>query len=97
MLRCFYLFVLFYFFTINVLTIETRSIPESNIESFLNDPFSDDHRKLLHAFTGYRHRLEQSANFKALRWSLGNLQASGLCDLCDIGAPLVSQFNHFDF
>jgi hypothetical protein len=87
---CHYLFVLFCFFAINVLTIETRSIPENTLESILNDPFSDDHLKLLHAFSGYRHRFEQSSNFKAVRWSLSNVQVQGLCELCDLGAPLVS-------
>jgi len=92
-----YIVILFCFFAINILTIETRSIPEKTIESILNDPLSDDHRKLLHAFTGYRHRFEQSANFKALRWSLRNLKVDGLCDLCDLGAPAVSQFSRFEF
>jgi hypothetical protein len=95
MLRCGSVIVLFSIFAIEVLTIETRSIPEDNIIAILNDPLSDDHRKLLHAFTGYRHRFEQSPNFKALRWSLGNLKDSGLCDLCDLGAPVVSKFLDF--
>ena len=63
--------------------------------TILNDPLSDNHRKLLHAFTGYRHRFEQSPNFKALRWGLGNIQDSGVCDLCEIGAPVVSEFLDF--
>jgi len=95
MLRSCCIIFLSCFFAINILKIETRSIPEDTIKSILNDPFSDNHRKLLHAFTGYRHRFEHSDNFKALRWSLRNLQASGLCDLCDVGAPLVSQFSCF--
>jgi hypothetical protein len=97
MLRCWSVIVLFCIFAIEVLTVETRFIPEDNIITILNNPLSDDHRKLLHAFTGYRHRFEQSPNFKALRWSLGNLEDSGLCDLCDLGAPLVSEFIHFQF
>lgn len=96
MSRCCCLIVLLCFFGIHILTIETRSIPEDPIQSILNNPFSDDHRKLLHAFTGYRHRFEQSANFKAMRWSLENLEASGLCDLCDLGAPLVSELIDFE-
>ncbi|CAF4257182.1 unnamed protein product, partial [Rotaria sp. Silwood2] len=67
----------------------SRSISEDTIESILNDPLNDDHRKLLHAFTGYRHRFEQSANFKALRWALESQKTSGLCDLCDLGVPVV--------
>jgi len=85
-----WIFVLFCLFAINVLTIETNPIHENKIESILNDPFNDDHRKILHAFTGYRHRFEQSANFKALRWNVRNFKASGLCELCQLGEPLVS-------
>ena len=40
----------------------------------------------------YRHRFEQSPNFRALRWSLGNLGDKSECELCELGAPLVSRF-----
>ena len=83
-------FVLLYFFTIYFIRIDARSIPEETIESILSDPLSDTHRKLLHAFTGYHHRFEQSASFKALRWTLNDQQITGLCELCDLGVPLVS-------
>ena len=63
--------------------------------AILNDPFSDDHRKLLHAFSGYRHRFEQSAHFKTLRRTLGDLRAAGVCDLCEIGAPFVSSSSFY--
>ncbi|CAF0924132.1 unnamed protein product [Rotaria sp. Silwood1] len=89
MSRSYYTFVLLCFFALNVIIIESRSISEDTIKSILSDPLNDDHRKLLHAFTGYRHRFEQSSNFKALRWTLGNQKMSGLCDLCDLGVPLI--------
>ena len=90
MSRSCWVFVLFCFFAINILTNESRTIPEFTIESVLNDPLTDDHRKLLHAFTGYRHRFEHSANFKAIRWNAKNLKIPGLCDLCQLGEPVVS-------
>ena len=91
MSRCACVIVLLCILSFQIITIESRSIPkQDSVASILSDPFSDDHRKLLHAFTGYRHRFEQSSNFKTLRWTLGNLQASGVCDLCILGAPLVS-------
>jgi hypothetical protein len=89
MLRSCCVFVLFYLFAIYLLTIDTRSVPEDTIQSILNDPLNDTHRQLLHAFTGYRHRFEQSGNFKTLRWTL---KINGLCELCDLGVPLVSLF-----
>ncbi|CAM2712972.1 unnamed protein product [Rotaria socialis] len=89
MSRNIYILTLFGFFAINVFTVQARSIPENSIKSILNDPLNDDHRKVLHAITGYRHRFEQSANFKALRWALRDEQTAGLCDLCDIGTPLI--------
>ncbi|CAF0993021.1 unnamed protein product [Rotaria sordida] len=89
MLRSCYIFVLFCFFTINILIIESRSISDDTIETILSDPLNDNHRKLLHTFTSYRHRFEQSANFKALRWTLGSQKTSGLCDLCDLGVPVI--------
>jgi hypothetical protein len=96
MLRCWSVIVLFCLVAIQVLAVETRvHLPEENVLTILNDPLSDNHRKLLHAFTGYRHRFEQSPNFKALRWGLGNIQDSGVCDLCEIGAPVVSEFLDF--
>lgn len=91
MSRSFYILVVLGVFIINAFTIEARFIPEDTISSILNDPLSDEHRKTLHAITGYRHRFEQSANFKALRWAFRDGKASGLCDLCDIGVPLVSE------
>jgi hypothetical protein len=93
MLRTYYGFFLFFLLAINFLTIDSRSIFENNIESIVND----NHRKLSHAFTGYRHRFEQSANFKALRWNLRNIQIAGLCELCDLGVPLVSSCMDFQF
>lgn len=98
MSRCACVLVLLCILSLQILTTECRSIPKENsVTSILNDPFSDDHRKLLHAFTGYRHRFEQSSNFKTLRWALGNLQADGVCDLCILGAPLVSSLIGFCF
>jgi hypothetical protein len=97
MLRSCCVFILFCFFAINILTIETRSIPEQTIQSILNDPLHDNNRKLLHTFSSYRYRFEHSANFKTLQWTLKNLQVSGLCELCEWGAPLVSSFIHFGF
>jgi len=97
MLRTYYGLFLFFLLAINFLTIDSRSILENNIESIVNDPLNDNHRKVLHAFTGYRHRFEQSANFKALRWNLRNMQIAGLCDLCDLGVPLVSLCMVFQF
>ncbi len=93
MLRTDYGFCLFFLLATNLLTIDSRSILENTIESIEND----NHRKLSHAFTGYRHRFEQSANFKALRWNLRNIQIAGLCELCDLGVPLVSSFIDFRF
>lgn len=85
-----YIIGLLCLFTINVLRIESHSTPKDTITSILDDPFSDHHRKSLHALSGYRHRFEQSPNFKALRWSEGYKRPSDLCELCDIGVPLVS-------
>jgi hypothetical protein len=90
-------FVLLCFFAIYVLTIETSIISDNTITSVLNNPLTDDHRKILHAFTGYHHRFEQSANFKALRWNVRNLQIAGLCELCQIGDPFVSLFVQYKF
>ena len=87
--------VLFYFFAIHILIIETRFIPEDTRKSFLNDLSNDDQQKLHHAFSGYRHRFGQSPNFKALRWSLESLQVSGQCELCEVAIPLVSLFIDF--
>ena len=95
MLRCWSVIVLFCIVAINVLTVETAVLPKENILTILDNPLSDNHRKLLHAFTGFRHRFEQSPNFRSLRWSLGNIKDSGVCELCEIGAPVVSEFLDF--
>jgi hypothetical protein len=97
MLQCWCGLVVFCFLAINVLTIETRSVREDYIKPILNDPLSDNHRKLLHAYTGYRHRFEHSPNFEALRWSLKDLEAPELCEFCERGTPIVSHFIHFGF
>ena len=67
-------------------SIETRSIHD---ESTLVDSFNETDRQLLHVFTGYRHRFQQSSNFKTLKWSLGYTRDSDVCDLCNIAAPFV--------
>ncbi|CAF1315960.1 unnamed protein product [Adineta ricciae] len=89
MLRSSCVFALVIFFAINILTLDARSVTQDLTESILKDPRNDDHRKLLHAFTGYRHRFEQSPNFKELRWNLRNLNIEGLCELCDLGVPVI--------
>ena len=72
-------------FAFIVVAVETRSIHET----ILVEPFNDTNRQLLHAFTSYRHRFEQSPNFQALKWSFAYNKQSPVCDLCDIGAPFV--------
>ena len=90
MSRIYCIFGLVYLLSLFIQTIETRSIQHETIQSILEDPFDDTHRKLIHAFTGYRHRFEQSPAFKTLRWALKDVEATGLCDLCDLGVPLVN-------
>lgn len=90
MSRSYYIFALVYLLALFIQTAENRSINHDTIQSILDDPFDDTHRKLLHAFTGYRHRFEQSPAFKTLRWALPGVEIDGLCDLCDLGVPLVS-------
>jgi hypothetical protein len=70
-------------------TIQARSIPDDDLRETFVAPSTDDQRRLAHAFTGYRHRFEQSPHFRTLRWSLENVQIAGLCELCELGAPLV--------
>lgn len=84
------MFALVIFLAINIVTLDAHSATGDLIESILKDPGNDDHRILLHAFTGYRHRFDQSPNFKELRWNLRNLKIQGLCELCDLGVPVVS-------
>ena len=70
-------------------TIQTRSLPDFDFRETFVAPSTDDQRRLAHAFTGYRHRFEQSPHFRTVRWSLDNVQIAGLCELCELGAPLV--------
>jgi hypothetical protein len=91
MSRSYYIFALVYLLVLLIETAESRSINHDTIQSILEDPFDDTHRKLLHAFTGYRHRFEQSPAFKTLRWALKDVEVTGLCELCDLGVPLVSR------
>ena len=81
-----------YLFVIAFVFIELHSaFPIDPVETITNDRFDENHRKLTHAFTGYRHRFEKSTNFKKLRWHLNATRAAGLCELCDIGVPFVSK------
>ena len=84
-----YLFVLLSVAAVHVPTLETRSIPNDHLQETFVAPSTDDQRRLAHALTGYRHRFEQSPNFRALRWTLATVQITGLCELCELGAPFV--------
>ena len=67
----------------------------SQARSVLDD--ESEQRQLAHLFRGYRHRFEQSNNFKTLRWTAQSEQIAGLCDLCDIGVPFVTRSIRISF
>lgn len=46
-------------------------------------------QNLLTAIAGYRHRFDRSMNFKKLRWTLAALNATAICDACDLLIPEV--------
>ena len=97
MSRSHLIFVLVYCSVVLISTNNARSIVQDEEPSITTELREDDHRKLAHLFRGYRHRFEQSNNFKSLRWAVQSEQISGLCDLCDIGVPLVTSVFSFLF
>lgn len=97
MSRSYLIFVLVYCSVVLLSTNNARSIIQDEEPSITTELREDDHRKLAHLFRGYRHRFEQSNNFKSLRWAFQAEQIAGLCDLCDIGVPLVTSAFTFSF
>jgi hypothetical protein len=89
MLFIFRHFLLFIFFTIYLITVDTRSIHEDTINRLIKDPFDQNDQNLFTTLANYRHRFERSMNFKKLRWAIGSLNNEAICDACDLLVPEV--------
>ncbi len=89
MLFTFQHFLLLSSFTLYLITIDARSVYDDTPNQSNNGPFNNDDRHLLTTLANYRHRFERSMNFKKLRWALGNLNSTALCDACDLLVPEV--------
>ena len=80
-----YLCLVFYFLTLSIITIDSRSIAEKDA--------SDNLQRSIVALADYRHRFEHSTNFKKLRWTLEHRYNKAYCQFCDLVVPVV----RFDF
>ena len=80
MLLIFQRFLFVSFLTIYSMTIDARSISDSS---------NNDDQNLSVTLANYQHRFERSMNFKKLRWAMGNLNNTAICDGCDLLIPEV--------
>ncbi|CAF0981469.1 unnamed protein product [Rotaria sordida] len=84
------LLVVLYLLTIYVTRIDVRSILQNSIDQLVSNSFDDDKLNLMHSsISSYRHRLEHSTKFQALRWSLRKLKNDELCEFCDLMVPVI--------
>jgi len=72
--------ILFYFLTLYIITIDTRSINEKD---------TIDNQRIAITLANYRHRLEHSTNVKKLRWTLKHRYNKAYCEFCDLVVPVV--------
>jgi hypothetical protein len=90
---CGYVYVLFYFLTIYIITIDTRSINDKDTVELIVDNITNDHNQQVEILlANYRHRFEHSTYFKKLRWTLKHRYNKAYCDFCDLVVPVVRFF-----
>ena len=90
------LLVAFYLLSTCVINITARAIGEDSVDVMVNDPSTDEEYAWMADASRYRHRLEHSADFQALRWSLRKLNKDDLCEFCDVAIPLVGHIVRFE-
>ncbi len=84
-----YLCILFYFLSLYIITIDTRSINEKDtVENIPNDY----NRETEILMANYRHRFDHSINLKKLRWTLKHRYNKAYCTFCDLVVPVVRCF-----
>ncbi|CAF1110198.1 unnamed protein product [Rotaria sp. Silwood1] len=85
-----YLYTLFYFLTLYIIIIDTRSIDEKDTNKFIVDNLiNEQNHEFLITLANYRHRFEHSINFKKIRWTLKHRYDKAYCQFCDLVVPVV--------
>jgi hypothetical protein len=88
-----YICILFYFFTLYIITIDTRSINEKDtVELIVENIPIDYNRDTEILLANYRHRFDHSTNLKKLRWTLKHRYNKAYCTFCDLVVPVVRFF-----
>lgn len=90
------LLAVFYLLSTLAINISARAIGEDSVDVLVNDPSTDEEYAWMADASRYRHRLEHSADFQALRWSLRKLNKDDLCEFCDVAIPLVGHVVRFE-
>ncbi|CAF5025838.1 unnamed protein product [Rotaria sp. Silwood1] len=92
-----YLYTLFYFLTLYIIIIDTRSIDEKDTNKFIVDNLiNEQNHEFLITLANYRHRFEHSINFKKIRWTLKHRYDKAYCQFCDLVVPVVNDPKNTD-
>jgi hypothetical protein len=75
------------FLIIYIIIIDARSVLQNSDDLLVSSSLQDDESSSISS--SYRHRLEHSPHFQALRWSPRKLEKSDLCEFCDLIVPVV--------
>ena len=85
-----YIYVVFYFLTLYIITINTRTINEINSIDLIVDEYSNSYDPNIEIIIkNYQHRFEHSINLKKLRWALQHRYNKAYCDFCNLVIPVV--------
>jgi hypothetical protein len=81
-----YVCIVFYFLTLCLIIIDTRTINDQDI-------VDDNHNRQIDIIlSNYRHRFEHSMDLKKLRWTIGSHSNKAYCDFCNLVIPVVRIF-----